>query len=67
MFDPDICLACGRLLDPALSAFGSLRCQDCRDDHALLRAEAAEHARFVAAVGTLLRLLPPAPEVRLAA
>jgi len=34
-----ICLACGAALAPALERFASLRCHDCRDVGAPLRAD----------------------------
>jgi hypothetical protein len=34
-----ICLACGDALSPALERFASLRCHDCRDAGAPIRAE----------------------------
>jgi hypothetical protein len=40
-----ICLACGEELQPALADAGSLRCQDCRDTHAPLRADFATEQR----------------------
>jgi hypothetical protein len=40
--DPHKCLACGHELAPALVVMGSLRCHDCRDDHAPLRTELVE-------------------------
>src|SRR6266536_4916372 len=67
MFDRDTCLACGEPIAPVLRASGSLRCHDCRDRRAPLRAESAEQARFSAEAGALLRLLPPAPPVLRAA
>jgi hypothetical protein len=33
------CLACGARIAPALTAGASLRCHDCRDSHAPLRAD----------------------------
>jgi hypothetical protein len=67
MFDRDTCLACGEPVAPILLATGSLRCHDCIDRRAPLRSETAEQARFTAEAGALLRLLPPAPELRSAA
>jgi hypothetical protein len=36
------CLACGGVLAPTLRVSGSLRCHDCRDVNAPLRAEYVE-------------------------
>lgn len=36
------CLSCGGELAPCLAHLGSLRCHDCRDDHAPLRPQAIE-------------------------
>jgi hypothetical protein len=41
-FTPSICLACGETLPPALARSASLRCHDCRDAGAPLRAELVE-------------------------
>jgi hypothetical protein len=36
------CLACGSRMAPSLVLAASLRCHDCRDNHAPLRAELVE-------------------------
>jgi hypothetical protein len=40
--DVSVCLACGCELAPLLIRTGSIRCQDCRDEHAPLRADLVE-------------------------
>lgn len=39
-----VCLACGGEIAPCLQRAASLRCHDCRDDRATIRAEFAEAA-----------------------
>jgi hypothetical protein len=40
-----ICLACGDALSPALARSASLRCHDCRDAGAPIRAELVERTQ----------------------
>lgn len=40
--DLSVCLACGCELAPLLTQTGSVRCQDCRDEEAPLRADLVE-------------------------
>jgi hypothetical protein len=42
--DVSVCLACGCELAPLLTCTGSIRCQDCRDEAAPLRADLVEPA-----------------------
>jgi hypothetical protein len=49
--DQSFCLACGEALPPLLRDTGSVRCHDCRDEMAPLRAELVE---------------PPEPEIQAA-
>jgi hypothetical protein len=57
------CLACGGRIAPSLTVGASLRCHDCRDGHAPLRADLVEPS------ATVVGLARPAPaqELRTAA
>ena len=57
------CLACGDCIAPSLAVVASLRCHDCRDAHAPLRADLVEPS---GAIVHLARLAPPR-ELRTAA
>ncbi len=43
---PAFCLSCGGRLTPGLHFTASLRCDDCRDGHAPLRADVVARARL---------------------
>jgi len=57
---PNLCLACGTVLSPALARSASLRCHDCRDAQAPLRRELVEPAAQPAKLRRRLRLRPAA-------
>jgi len=57
---PQLCLACGTALSPALVRFASLRCHDCRDVEAPLRSDLVAPQKQPVRPKRRLRLRPAA-------